>query len=125
MKAAVALFPLALLLGACSTVHSETAGRDGTYLIVEGLEPVYSVSATKAGLAVRVSSNGCTKAEDFTVSVEKAPGGPVLNLVRTRPDPCRAFAMGGTVVVFDYEAIGLSGDFRLANPLARWTGPGE
>jgi hypothetical protein len=111
---------LAAALSACATTSQSAPAAPG-----EKLEAVYSVSAEKTALAVRVSSNGCTKTEDFAVAVDKTAGEPVVTLRRTRQDPCRAFVIGGTVVKFDYQAIGLSGEFKIANPLAPWNGPGE
>jgi hypothetical protein len=113
------IFALAAALSACATT-SQSAPPAG-----ERLEAVYSVSAEKTALAVRVSSNGCTKAEDFAVSVDRGAAGSAVTLRRTRQDPCRAFVIGGTVVKFDYSAIGLSGEFHVANPLTPWNGPGE
>jgi hypothetical protein len=113
------IFALAAALSACATTQSAPAAPS------EKLEAVYSVSAEKAALAARVSSNGCTKAEDFAVAVDKTAGESVVTLRRTRQDPCRAFVIGGTVLKFDYQAIGLSGEFKIANPLTPWNGPGE
>jgi hypothetical protein len=120
MMKPLSILAVAAALSACATASQSAPAAPG-----EKLEAVYSVSAEKTVLALRVSSNGCTKAEDFAVTVDKAAGESVVTVRRTRQDPCRAFAIGGTVVRFSYEAIGLSGEFRVANPLAPWNGPGE
>jgi hypothetical protein len=120
MMKPLSILAVAVALSACATTTQSAPAAPA-----ERLEAVYSVSAEKTALAVRVSSNGCTKAEDFAVSVDRGPEGAVVTLRRTHPDPCRAFAIGGAVVKSDYDAIGLAGEFRLANPLTPWNGPGE
>lgn len=86
-------------------------------------EAVYAVIAGKEGLRVRVSSNGCTtKAHFEIVRLQRQ-----VLLRRVTPDDCRSFAMGSQWLDFSYAELGVGehGEFSLANPLTRWTGPGE
>lgn len=83
------------------------------------IEPVYAVSAAKAGLTVRLASNGCTRKSDLTVAVSNAPPRPLVLIARRHADQCRSLGAGHVDVVWSYEELGLkSGEaFSLANPL--------
>lgn len=59
-----------------------------------------------AALVVRVDSNGCTHASDFSVSV--TDGDPArISLVRNNPDHCKALVPDGVELRWSYEQLGL------------------
>ncbi|MDB5439394.1 MAG: hypothetical protein JWM33_1821 [Caulobacteraceae bacterium] len=91
------------------------------------LENVYSVRAAKSGLMVNVSSNGCTKPEDFRAEITRSGGITSVAFVRLTPDRCQSFVQGRADLKFDYDTIGLGRReaFRVANPLTAWAGPGD
>ena len=82
----------AAVLAGCATTPTRVAApaRAGFDL----LEPLYSAQAGREALTIRVSSNGCTKKEDFAFFVDKTSAGPRLAFGRKRLDPCKSFAMG-------------------------------
>lgn len=112
-----------LLLSGCMTTRvlpPEGAG-------FELLEPLYSASAGREVLAIRVASNGCTKKEDFAAFVEKTPAGPRVAFGRKTVDRCRTFAQGQIELFFTWSELGLDGRTAVfvANPIVPWTGPGS
>ncbi len=66
-------------------------------------------------LEIDVTSNGCTRADDFTVQVTDTGGKQLVRVVRIRPDTCRAFGLTTTV---NLETFVLSKDKQVlfANP---------
>jgi len=55
------------------------------------LEPLYGAQFTDTHVIIRVVSNGCTRAEDFSI-LAKGKGGTdhsVIGIVRDRPDRCK------------------------------------
>ena len=57
-------------------------------------------------LVVRVDSNGCTQASDFSVSV--TDGDPAeISLVRDKPDYCKALVPDGVELRWTYAELGL------------------
>ena len=111
-----------LLLAGCVTTRVGAPVGAGFDL----LEPIYTASAGKDVLAIRVASNGCTRKEDFAFFVEKTPAGPRVAFGRKRLDTCRSFAQGRVELTFTWEELGLDGraGVFLANPVVAWTGPG-
>lgn len=95
--------------------------------VLSELEPLYSASAGREALTIRVASNGCTRKEDFSFFVERKGEAMTLAFGRKRLDPCRSFAMGHTDLTFTYEELGVAQRMPLflLNPLAAWTGPGS
>jgi len=88
-------------------------------------EALYGVTANRDGVKVRVSSNGCTKKDDFRVRATRSYPAQ-LSFVRTNPDRCQSFAQGSAWLTFSWRELGIrQGDFRVSNPLTAWTGPGE
>ncbi len=85
---------------------------------VPPIEPVYGVSVDKAGVTVRMASNGCTKKGDLTVAVAKTTARPLLLIARKHPDLCRA-ATRPVEIAWTFDDLGLAADepFSLANPL--------
>lgn len=116
---------LALLSG-CATAAPPVLTTAGSATHPE-LESVYSALAGRDALVIQVSSNGCTKKDDFAFYVERKGQAVTLSFARKRLDQCRSFAMGKTELSFTWAELGL--DARapvfLLNPLAAWTGPGS
>ena len=113
------LASLGLLAGCATVVPSlSTLGE---------LEPLYSANAERDGIVIRVSSNGCTKKEDFAFFVERKGGEVTLSFGRKRLDRCQSFAMGHTDLSFSYAELGVEprGPFFVLNPFVAWTGPGS
>ncbi len=94
---------------------------------VPAIEPIYGVTVGKAGVTVRVASNGCTKKSDLTMAVGKTPPRPMLLVARKHPDTCQSFAAGHAEVVYSFEELGLQPGqpFSLANPLVADPSPGS
>jgi len=113
-----------LLLSGCATLPPVAAPAGAGF---ELLEPLYSASAGRDVLAIRVASNGCTTKADFAVYVEKTPAGPRVAFGRKRADRCRSFAQGQIELTFSWSELGLDGraPVFVANPLVAWTGPGS
>jgi hypothetical protein len=90
------------------------------------LEPIYSASAGREALIVRVSSNGCTTKEDFAFYVEPRGQAVTLAFGRKRLDTCKSFAMGHADLTFSWAELGVAArtPVFLLNPLIAWTGPG-
>ncbi len=91
------------------------------------LEPLYSVTAGRDALTIRVASNGCTRKEDFSFFLERDGEAVSLAFGRKRVDPCRSLAMGHADLTFTYQELGVAQHtpLFLLNPFAAWTGPGS
>ena len=91
------------------------------------LEGLYSASAGREALTIRVASSGCTKKEDFAFFVERRGDAVTLAFGRKRLDPCKSFAMGHTDLTFSYAELGIGPRtlLFLLNPFYPWTGPGS
>ncbi len=89
------------------------------------LEPLYAATAGRDAVIIRVSSNGCTRKDDFAFFVERKGEEVGLAFGRKRLDPCRSFAMGQADLSFSYEELGVAPHARLLllNPITAWTGP--
>ena len=113
------------LLAGCATAAPPIVAPAGSSL--GELEPLYSASAGRAALTIRVASNGCTKKEDFAFFVERKGDALTLAFGRKRLDPCRSFAMGHTDLTFTYAELGVAERTPLfvLNPFYPWTGPGS
>ncbi|MFD3263059.1 hypothetical protein [Phenylobacterium ferrooxidans] len=113
------------LLAGCATAAPPIVAPAGSSL--GELEPLYSASAGREALTIRVASNGCTKKEDFAFFVERKGDAVTLAFGRKRLDPCRSFAMGHTDLTFTYAELGVAGRTPLfmLNPFYPWTGPGS
>ncbi len=113
------------LLGGCATAAPPIVAPAGAAL--GELEPLYSANAGKDALTIRVSSNGCTRKEDFAFFVERKGEAVTLAFGRKKLDPCRSFAMGHADLVFTYAELGVAPRMPLflLNPLYPWTGPGN
>lgn len=87
----------------------------------EGLEPLQGAHVDKNDLVVRVSSNGCTKIDDFAVDSQRRDDLTSFTFVRKRPDMCRALIAEGVELRFPLDAFGVErgGKIRVRNPLVR------
>ena len=72
------------------------------------LEVPASVQVGPHGIAVRMRSNGCTRKEDFRVTVNRHEGASRLNFFRLRPDRCRAYLRDGVVLQWTRQELGLA-----------------
>jgi hypothetical protein len=90
------------------------------------LEPLYAAKAGADGLAIQVSSNGCTTRADFAFYVERRGKVVSLAFARKRLDACKSFAMGKTELTFGWDELGVPRGEAvfLLNPVTAWTGPG-
>lgn len=86
-----------------------------------GLEALQAARVEKDDLVVRVSSNGCTRPEDFAVESSRRDGLTAFTFVRKRPDMCRALLPEGVELRYPLEAYGVErgGQIRVRNPLSR------
>ena len=93
---------------------------------LQELEPLYAAVAGRDGLAIQVSSNGCTAKADFAFYLERRGEAVTLSFARRRLDTCKSFAMGKTELVFTWAELGVAPrtPVFLLNPLIAWTGPG-
>jgi hypothetical protein len=84
---------------------------------VPGIEPVYGVSANRAGVTVRMASNGCTGKTDLTVALSKGQPRPILLIARKHPDACKT--PGRADITYAWQELGLAPGqaFSFANPL--------
>lgn len=114
-----------LSTSACVIIDADDGGkRDVSVKINDGndaLEPLYGVALEKGELVARVSSNGCTKAEDFKVVADRRESGVAVTLTRERPDLCRALVPEGKELRFDLDAMGVqrTDKVRVRNLLQR------
>lgn len=115
-----------LSTSACVIIDADHGGggkRDVTVKINDSddLESIYAVALEKGELVARVSSNGCTKAEDFKVEANRRDSVVAITLVRERPDLCRALVPDGKELRFDLDGLGVqrSDRVRVRNPLQR------
>jgi hypothetical protein len=115
----------ALALAGCASLPPPKIIAPGSAL--GELEPLYVARAGRDALTIRVSSNGCTKKEDFAFYVERKGEAVTLSFGRTRLDTCKSFAQGHADLTFSWAELGLGArsPVFLLNPLVAWTGPGD
>ena len=85
-------------------------------------EAIYGATFDDRGLTLRVSSNGCTRKEDFAVRVRREGRVKTVSAVRIREDRCRAFMRSGVNLTWSLAELGIrkGEDVRLLNPLNAW-----
>ena len=85
------------------------------------LEPLFAARVDGADLVVRVTSNGCTRQEDFSVETQRRDGLTSFSFVRKRPDNCKALLPEGVELRYPLDAFGVErgGKIRVRNPLVR------
>lgn len=91
------------------------------------LEPLFAARAGRQALTISVSSNGCTRKEDFAFFLERKGQALTLAFGRKRLDTCQSFAQGKVDLTFTWEELGVAdrAPVFLLNPFSPWTGPGE
>jgi PBP1b-binding outer membrane lipoprotein LpoB len=105
-----------VLLGGCASVPPPMPAPAGAPF--EELEPLLAARAEGAALTITVSSNGCTKKEDFAVFLERKGNAVQLAFGRRRIDVCRA-APRPLELTFTWAELGMAaaGPVFLLNPL--------
>jgi hypothetical protein len=90
------------------------------------IEAVYAIQADRTSVRVRVSSNGCTRKQDFQVQTQRSNPSRIT-LIRRTPDRCRSFAQGSAWLTFSYGELRINpqDEFVFGNALTAWTGPGN
>ena len=113
----------ALALGGCATAAPQAPGPGA----LSELEALYSATAGREALTIRVASNGCTAKDDFAFYVEHRGDVVTVAFGRKRIDACKSFAMGHAELTFTWTELGLAPrtPVFLLNPLIAWTGPGS
>jgi hypothetical protein len=113
-----------LALSGCATLRAPPAGPP---IPLAELEPLFSATAGREALTLRVASNGCTARPDFTFYVERRGATTALAFARKHVDPCRSFAMGQAEIAFTWAELGVDpkAPVFLLNPVTAWTGPGS
>jgi hypothetical protein len=118
-----AIIALGLSTSACVIIDADEGRHDVSVTKGAGdaLEPLQGAHVDKNDLVVRVSSNGCTKIEDFAVDSQRRDDLTSFTFVRKRPDMCRALIAEGVELRFPLDAFGVErgGKIRVRNPLAR------
>lgn len=112
----------ALALIGCATARPAVRAADK---VLAELEPLYRADAQREAIVISVTSNGCTKREDFAFHVEKTEHAATVAFARKRLDPCRSIAIGRTDLSFTWEELGLEPrtPVALLNPLVGWPYP--
>jgi hypothetical protein len=112
-----------LLLGGCATVPPPILAPAGAPF--EELEALLAARAERQALTITVSSNGCTKKEDFAVFVERHGSAVRLAFGRKRIDTCKAAPMP-VDLTFSYAELGVGSlqALFLLNPLEPGKGAG-
>lgn len=118
-----AVILLGLSVSACVIIDADEGRHDIAVTKSDGhpLEPLYATRVERDDLVVRVSSNGCTKPEDFAVESSRRDDLTSFTFVRKRPDMCRALLAEGVELRFPLDAYGVDrgGRIRVRNPLVR------
>lgn len=118
-----AVIALGLSTSACVIIDADEGRHDisVTRGVSDGLEPLQAVRVERDDLVVRVSSNGCTRSDDFAVESQRRDGLATFTFTRKRPDMCRALIAEGVELRYPLETFGVArGDkIRVRNPLVR------
>ena len=115
----------ALALGGCATVGGPPVAVAPARGPLAELEPLYSASAGREGLTIRVASSGCTASPDFAFYVERRGEAVTLAFGRKHVDACKPAAKGQTELAFTWEELGIGPrtPVFLLNPVAPSAGP--
>ncbi len=118
-----AVITLGLSTSACVIIDADEGRHDisVTRGVSDGLEPLQAVRVERDDLVIRVSSNGCTRSDDFAVESQRRDGLATFTFTRKRPDMCRALIAEGVELRYPLETFGVArGDrIRVRNPLIR------
>jgi hypothetical protein len=118
-----AVIALGLSTSACVIIDADDVRHES--ITAQGsnqpLEPLMAARVDGADLVVRVTSNGCTRQEDFSVETQRRDGLTAFSFVRKRPDNCRALIAEGVELRYPLDAFGVErgGKIRVRNPLVR------
>lgn len=125
-RRALFLASLAVLAGCASLPKPPTVIAPAGSALSE-LEPLYAARAGRQALTISVSSNGCTRKEDFAFYLERKGEALTLAFGRKRVDTCQSFAQGKVELSFTWEELGVldRAPVFLLNPMTPWTGPGD
>ena len=117
-----AVVALGLMTSACVIIdaddHPDISVTKGAG---SGLEALQAARVEKDDLVIRVSSNSCTRSEDFAVESTRRDGLTAFTFMRKRPDMCRALLPEGVELRYPLDAFGVErgGQVRVRNPLSR------
>ena len=119
----VAVVALGLSTSACVSIDADDVRPEPVtpHGSNQPLEPLFAARVDGADLVVRVTSNGCTRQEDFSVETQRRDGLTSFSFVRKRPDNCRALIADGVELRYPLDAFGVErgGKIRVRNPLVR------
>ncbi|WP_454759101.1 hypothetical protein [Caulobacter segnis] len=107
----------ALALAGCATTPGLLAPAAGESF--PELEPLLAAETGGDGLAIRVTSKGCTAKADFVFRVDRKAGHAVVAFARRRLETCKG-PVGSTELRFGYAELGLTPNDRIviANPIS-------
>ena len=116
-----AVVAIALSTSACVIIDADDRPDTSVNITKTDLEPIHGATIDKGDLVIRVSSNGCTRNDDFAVESTRRDGSASFAFTRKRPDLCRALIAEGVDLRFPLDAYGVDhGDrVRVRNPLVR------
>ncbi len=116
-----AVIVLGLTTSACVIIDADDHQDVSVNMNKSDLEPIFGATIDKDALVVRVSSNGCTRLDDFAVETTRRDGVATFTFTRKRPDLCRALIAEGVDMRFYLDAYGVDrgSKIRVRNPLVR------
>lgn len=116
-----AVIALGLSTSACVIIDADDHPDVSVNMSKSDLEPIQGATIDKDALVIRVSSNGCTRADDFAVESTRRDGAASFTFTRKRPDLCRALMAEGVDLRFPLDAYGVDrgAKIRVRNPLVR------
>jgi len=116
-----AVVAIALSTSACVIIDADDRPDTSINITKTDLEPIYGATVDKGDLVVRVSSNGCTRSDDFAVESVRRDDVASFVFTRKRPDLCRALIAEGIDLRFPLDAFGVErgAKVRVRNPLVR------
>lgn len=118
-----AVIALGLSTSACVIIDADDVRHEPVTVQGSGqpLDPLMAARVDGADLVVRVSSNGCTRQEDFSVETQRRDGLTSFSFVRKRPDNCRALIAEGWSCAIRWTRSASSAAARSACA-TRWCG---
>lgn len=118
-----AVIALGLSTSACVIIDADELHTDyaQTRGVSDSLERLQGARVEGGDLVIRVSSNGCTRQEDFSVESQRRDGLTAFSFIRKRPDNCRALIAEGVELRYRLDDFGVErgGQIRVRNPLVR------
>jgi hypothetical protein len=82
-----AIVAMALTTSACVIIDADDHQDVSVSMTKSDLEPIFGATIDKDALVVRVSSNGCTRLDDFAVETQRRDGVATFTFTRKRPGP--------------------------------------